>query len=148
MSKKITMNRKLTGLLLVVGTTVALAGCAQGNMGTENVPQTTGSAAQSSEITEDAAKEVALPDAQTTQPAASGAAVETAVNDQQALSVAISAAGVAQADVSFSQVKLEFEDDYGKQIYDVEFHVGKTEYSYDIDPETGEILSSDVDVDD
>ena len=127
-----------------MGTAVALAGCTSGNMSTGNVPQTTGSATQSSEITEDAAKEAAVPDAQTTQPAAAG----TAVDDQQALSVAISAAGVAQADVSFSQVNLEFEDDYGKQIYDVEFHVGKTEYSYDIDPETGEILSSDVDVDD
>lgn len=227
------MNRKIMGLLLIIGTSAALAGCAQTNANTQQtVPtaqetqsvQTTGSATQSSGITEDAAKAIALSDAgvqaadvtftkvaratddgydkyeiefhnsqteydydidavsgvilgysrETTenvggtqdaepatttksetqatdpsqQPAQPAETSGSAVTDQQALSLAISAAGVAQADVSSSRVKLDFDDDYGKQIYDVEFYVGRMEYSYDIDPDTGAILSSDSDLDD
>lgn len=224
------MKRKIVGLLLVLGTSLALAGCAQATTSTENMQQaapateatqTTESTAKSSGITEDAAKAIALSDAgvkeadvtftkvartkddgydkyeiefydsqteydydidpvsgdilaysretteeagettdtdssaaakseaQTTTSSQQSAATSgTAVTDQQALSIALSAAGVAQADASSSRANLEYDDDYGKQIYDVEFHVGSTEYSYDIDPETGAILSSDSGVDD
>ena len=40
------------------------------------------------------------------------------------------------------------DDDYGKEVFDIEFHKGTTEYSYDIDPANGNILSSEVDIDD
>ena len=85
---------------------------------------------------------------QPAQPQQSGQQVQTTITQEQALDIAIKAANVSANDISFSRCKLDFEDDYGKYVYDVEFHVGMTEYSYDIDPDTGNILSYDVDYDD
>lgn len=35
----------------------------------------------------------------------------------------------------------------GRRVYEVEFHVGRTEYSYDVDAASLEIISSDKEVD-
>ena len=51
---------------------------------------------------------------------------------------------MAVADVTFHSVSLE-EDD-GRAVYDVEFYSGSTEYDYEIDAATGDILSYDNDV--
>lgn len=78
----------------------------------------------------------------------SGQQAQASITKEQALDIAIKAANVSASDVTFSRCNLEYEDDYGRNIYDVEFHVGRTEYSYDIDPDNGSILSYDVDLDD
>ena len=70
-----------------------------------------------------------------------------AITEQQALDAALQHAGVSAADISQSKIKLEYDDDYGKQVYDIEFHVGMTEYSYDIDPDSGAVLKYDRDMD-
>ena len=51
---------------------------------------------------------------------------------------------MAVADLTFHSVSLE-EDD-GRRVYDVEFYSGSTEYDYEIDAATGDILSYDNDV--
>ena len=84
----------------------------------------------------------------TTQTPAATQGTGTAVSQEQALNIAMQAANVDSKSVTGSRVKLEFEDDYGKQIYDVKFYVGMTEYDYDIDPESGAVLSYDIDMDD
>jgi uncharacterized membrane protein YkoI len=76
------------------------------------------------------------------------AAKAAGLNEEGALDIALKHAGVAKSDVSFKKVHLDFDDDLGKTIYDVEFHVGIKEYNYDIDPVTGEICKFDVDIDD
>ena len=64
--------------------------------------------------------------------------------EEQAKEIAANHAGVAVADVTFHSVSLE-EDD-GRRVYDVEFYSGSTEYDYEIDAATGDILSYDNDV--
>ena len=38
--------------------------------------------------------------------------------------------------------------EHGRKIYEVRFHVGWTEYDYDIDTATGDIIKYDIDLDD
>ena len=76
------------------------------------------------------------------------AAKAAGLNEEGALDIALKHAGVAKSDVSFKKVHLDFDDDLGKTIYDVEFHVGIKEYNYDIDPTTGAICAFYVDIDD
>ena len=80
------------------------------------------------------------PAAGNTQAAAGG------ITKDQALEIALKHAGVAKSNASFIQVKPDFDD--GMQQFDVEFHVGMTEYNYDIDAGTGRIVDFDVDIDD
>ena len=68
------------------------------------------------------------------------------ITKDQALEIALKHAGVAKSNASFIQVKPDFDD--GMQQFDVEFHVGMTEYNYDIDAGTGRIVDFDVDIDD
>ena len=68
----------------------------------------------------------------------------TSITEEQAKEIAASHAGVAVADLTFHSVSLE-EDD-GRRVYDVEFYSGSTEYDYEIDAATGDILSYDNDV--
>ena len=70
------------------------------------------------------------------------------LNEEGALDIALKHAGVAKSDVTRKNVHLDFDDDLGKKVFDVEFHVGIKEYNYDIDPVTGEICKFDVDIDD
>ena len=76
------------------------------------------------------------------------AAKAAGLNEEGALDIALKHAGVAKSDVTRKNVHLDFDDDLGKKVFDVEFHVGIKEYNYDIDPVTGEICKFDVDIDD
>ena len=70
------------------------------------------------------------------------------LNEEGALDIALKHAGVAKSDVTRKNVHRDFDDDLGKTVFDVEFHVGIKEYNYDIDPTTGAICAFDVDIDD
>ena len=69
-------------------------------------------------------------------------AVEDAIDEATAESIAMEHAGVTEC--SIHRVELGTED--GRQVYEVEFFAGNTEYDYTIDRETGEILSYDQDI--
>ena len=69
-------------------------------------------------------------------------AVEDAVDEETAVSIAMEHAGVTEC--SIHRVELDTED--GRQVYEVEFFAENTEYDYTIDRETGEILSYDQDI--
>lgn len=49
-------------------------------------------------------------------------------------------------DATFTKAKLDSDD--GRKIYEVEFRIGRMEFEYDIDAETGKILDFDSDYDD
>lgn len=61
----------------------------------------------------------------------------------EAKTIAANHAGVAVADVVFSKAKLENDD--GRAVYEIEFYYGTTEYEYEINASTGDILEYDAD---
>ncbi len=84
------------------------------------------------------------PKAKTVTTAKTGAAnVSKEITSDQALKIATDHAGVDQKDISFPKVKKDFDD--GKQVYEVEFNVGFTEYSYDVDAATGAVVDFEID---
>lgn len=64
---------------------------------------------------------------------------EDVIGEEAALETAIKEAGVKEADVANSYVELESDDGIAK--YEVEFYADNTEYSFEIDAQTGNILS-------
>lgn len=83
----------------------------------------------------------AAPAAQTA-PAASGAAITA----EEAKQIALEHAGVNEADIR--ALELETDRDDGRTVYEFSWKVGWTEYDYDIDAATGEILSFSQETDD
>ena len=68
-----------------------------------------------------------------------------AVTEQQAKDIALRQAGVNPSSVSYISVHQDWDD--GRQEYDVKFYVGRTEYSCDVDVQTGRVMDFDIDFD-
>lgn len=66
-----------------------------------------------------------------------------AISAEQAKSIALKHAGVDAASAAFVRVNLDFED--RRLVYEVEFYVGNKEYDYEIDANSGVIVSFDYD---
>ena len=66
------------------------------------------------------------------------------ITEEDAKAAALADAGVSEADVSRIRVKKDRDD--GRNIYEVEFYVDRNEYDYDIDAQTGTIVSKDFDI--
>ena len=79
-------------------------------------------------------------------PQAMPGSTEQYIGEAKAKSIALSAAGLSESQVSRMSVKLDRED--GVMVYEVEFNNGRTEYEYEIDANSGKILKTDVDYDD
>lgn len=77
-------------------------------------------------------------------PAQSGTSSADA-GENAAISAALSHAGVKKTDATHLRAELGYEN--GRRVYEVEFHVGRTEYSYGVDAASLEIISSDKEVD-
>ncbi len=65
------------------------------------------------------------------------------VTKESAIAIALLDAGYAEKDVSLLHAKKDNDD--GKEIWEVEFHAGHIEYSYDIEVATGTIINFDID---
>ena len=63
------------------------------------------------------------------------------IGAEKAKSIALADARLTADQVAFVKAKLETEK--GRQVYDVEFYFGQTEYDYEIDALTGKILDFD-----
>ena len=66
------------------------------------------------------------------------------ISADKAKKIALGDARLAEKDVTFVKVELEFENN--RLVYDVEFYSGNVEYDYDIDAVSGAIISSDRDI--
>ena len=66
------------------------------------------------------------------------------ISADKAKKIALGDAKLAEKDVTFVKVELEFEDN--RLVYDVEFYSGNVEYDYDIDAGSGAIVSADRDI--
>lgn len=65
---------------------------------------------------------------------------------KKAKEIALSHAGVKAADVRFEKAELDRDD--GVKKYEIEFRSGNVDYEYEINAETGKIISHEKDVDD
>ena len=66
------------------------------------------------------------------------------ITENQARQIALDHAGLSASQVTFLKSRLDYDD--GRQVYDVEFYSSDyTEYDYEIDAATGDILSYDSD---
>ena len=62
---------------------------------------------------------------------------------EQAKQVVLDYAGVKAADASFTKAHRDY--DNGRQVYEIEFYVGSTEYDMDVDVNTGNVTDFSVD---
>ncbi len=77
----------------------------------------------------------------------SGAVNESSyIGVEAAKKAAFTHAGVSESDVT--KLEVEYDNDDGVMVYEVDFHVGTTEYDYEIDAKTGDVLKVEKDVDD
>lgn len=63
------------------------------------------------------------------------------ITANDAKDAALKHAGLTESQVS--DVDIDLDRDNGKLIYEVDFNSGNTEYDYDINAETGEVISAD-----
>ena len=123
----------LTALLLVL---LTLTGCTASVRGTVTDPVSTQATVgtQATVETQGAAATQATVDA------------TQLIGEEQAKKIALEQAGLAEADVT--RLRVEYEIDDGVQQYDVEFHHGGYEYEYEINANTGAVISFDKDKED
>lgn len=67
------------------------------------------------------------------------------ITENQAKEIALNHAGLTEDQVT--NLKVKQDRDNGRTEYEVEFRKDRTEYDYEIDTETGDILSYEIDVD-
>lgn len=70
----------------------------------------------------------------------------TYIGKEAAKNIAFKRAGIAENEVTF--VRVEFDYEHGRAIYEVEFKARGYEYDVDVDAITGAVLSFDVGIDD
>jgi Antirepressor regulating drug resistance, predicted signal transduction N-terminal membrane component len=68
------------------------------------------------------------------------------IGEAKAKSIALANAGLSESQVTLMVVRMDREN--GVTVYEVEFNNGRTEYDYEIDAITGQILKRDTDLDD
>jgi uncharacterized membrane protein YkoI len=85
-------------------------------------------------------------DATKTDAASKSTSATSQISPDEAKQIALKDAGVAEADAR--ELKVELDSDDPTVHYDVEFKAGGLEYDYDINVETGAIISSKSEVDD
>lgn len=67
------------------------------------------------------------------------------ITGDRAKQIALEYAGVAEKDAQYLEVSFDYDD--GRAEYEIEWHVGRTEYSCDVDAVTGEVLSFEKEFD-
>ena len=82
---------------------------------------------------------------ETVKPSVSDKTESAYITDVRAKEIALAHAGLAESDVRVIRIKFDIDD--GRAVYEVEFEVGRTEYSYEIDAKTGVIRDADIDHD-
>ena len=70
--------------------------------------------------------------------------VSSYIGEARAKEIALNHAGLTAGQVTFLQLKLDWEN--GRQVYEVEFYSGNKEYDYEIDASTGSIVGYDYDI--
>lgn len=120
------MKKEIVSMLMVSLLAISVAGCAS----TDDVTSSTDDEALPPAISETSSvNETTI--------------VADSITADRAKEIALAHAGLTEADVTFVKANLDTDD--GRQEYEIEFYNASTEYDYEIDISTGEILSYDSD---
>ncbi|WP_292374341.1 PepSY domain-containing protein [Methanosarcina sp. UBA411] len=120
------MKREIFSMLMVSLLAISAAGCAS----TDDVTPSTNDEALPPAISETSSvNETTI--------------VADNITADRAKEIALAHAGLTEADVTFVKANLDTDD--GRQEYEIEFYNASTEYDYEIDMSTGEVLSYDSD---
>lgn len=130
--------KRFSAIVIGLGLIVLLTAC-----GTDR-PSNVEAKTQPSAAASAAAAENSASTAQPAPDTASGVSSAAVLTEEDAKNIALTDAGVTEADVTGIRIKLE--TDHGIQEYEVEFYAGNLEYDYDIDAATGQIRSKDTDI--
>lgn len=148
------MNSKVVTLIMtgIMATSLAMFGCGSDATPSNSTSQSGSSQnTTSSEVVEPVDnmvdKDLSSIDTNDNVTQQTGTVAVTEISADEAMSIALSDAGVTDADVTGLEAKLEYDD--GIEKYDVDFKVGTVEHDYDIDL-NGAILShtTDTEIDD
>lgn len=116
-----------------------------------SAPASTSAATESSAPADASASAAASPSASAASSSASAPASPAApaaegITEQDAIAIALAHAGFAEGDVTFTKVGQDLDD--GRNEWEIEFIVDTTEYDYDIDAATGDIIAFDNEIED
>ena len=142
--------KRFLALLLSLLLTLALVGCNSTSMGVV-AGQDNGSPVDATNSAQSQAETQAVTEAPTDAVTQATEAVtekpaDSKISEEKAKSIALEHAGLKESEVKFLHVELDYDD--GVLRYEVDFRQGNYEYDYDIDANTGKILSYDKDIDD
>lgn len=101
--------------------------------GNDNIPETIKSKEQSTKKNSKNASSPAPSD------------ISSYIGAEKAKLIALNHAGISEAEAKFLEIELD-RDDYSKK-YEISFHCGDLEYDYEINAETGKIISAEKEYD-
>lgn len=140
------MKKRLLVILTVLGI-VFVAGCS-GNSGNTDTVQNNAAAESGSAgteaVTPQVTDETTSTVADTVGTVQDQGSSQNDIGEEVARATAVEHAGLTESDVTF--IKVQQDRDDGRTVYDVEFYYDNTEYDYEIDAATGEIISYDRDI--
>ena len=122
------MKKKLLVIVTVI-TLLIMCGCS-------STPADQATEDQAPAVTEETQEDAAADTSQATDAAAK-------ISESKAKAIALKHAGLKEADVKFTKFNEDMDD--GVWQYEIEFVSGETEYDYEINMETGEILDFGTD---
>ena len=152
------MKRKMICVMSVIMIVLLAAGCGKSDGTSGGSPAGTDTAgmettAPGAGTTENGNAAGMTESTTETEAAASKTATETGnsgtdarISEDEAKEIVLKDAGVSEKDISGIRIKLEKDD--GIWQYEVDFYAGDKEYDYNIDADTGKILSKDMEIDD
>ena len=152
------MKRKMICVMSVIMIVLLAAGCGKSDGTSGGSPAGTDTAgmettAPGAGTTENGNAAGMTESTTETEAAASKTATETGnsgtdarISEDEAKEIVLKDAGVSEKDISGIRIKLE--KDEGIWQYEVDFYAGDKEYDYNIDADTGKILSKDMEIDD
>ena len=132
------MKKKLLVIVTVI-TLLIMCGCS-------STPADQATEDQAPAVTEETQEDAAADTSQATDAAADTSQATDAaakISESEAKAIALKHAGLKEADVKFTKFNEDMDD--GVWQYEIEFVSGETEYDYEINMETGEILDFGTD---
>lgn len=144
------MKKRMLAASTILAAAILMGGCGQ-NEGAKTQQESTGQMmeaeapkTQKENTSKDDASENAVAKENTTTVKEENSTSK--LTEEEAKSIAFQDAGVEEANVTGIRIHQEYDD--GREKYEIDFYIDNREYDYDIDSNTGEILSKDSEIED